>query len=136
MNPIFISLIALVVSLAGFSLSLFQFSHRQKINKAAKINETITRVYDLKRTSAELNYLLIRTDDIDLHEEIFKRVYLFTESAASILNSPEVKNIEVYHIEQALIKNRLEFDLFAMQIDEQIRFNSECHEYERGKSGV
>ena len=134
MNPVLISIIALVVSFSSFSLAVFQFRHNQRISKLVKINEVIAKVFDLKKASADLKYLIERTDDIDPNDEIFAKIHLLTESAVSVLNSPKVKSVELYHVEQHLLQTRIDFDLYVMQINERIRFEKEVQDFESSKN--
>ena len=73
MNPILISTIALIISIASFVLAFYQFRQTQRFNKLKKINETIKSVFELKKSAAELKKLIDITDDITSHSDILKK---------------------------------------------------------------
>ncbi|MCG3738264.1 hypothetical protein EXA16_18550 [Vibrio cincinnatiensis] len=129
-NSIILSSIALVVSVASFSFSLFQFNRNQSINKLEKINDTLKVAFELRLKSQDLRNLIDISDDIDSYEKEIERLNSVCENASKVLNNPRTKTSEVYAVEQELLKTTLEFDLLSKQINEQIRFNIECREFD------
>lgn len=133
--PIIISSIALTISIASFGFSLFQFNRTLQLKKAEKINELLGAAFELRRSAQDLRHLIDRTDDIDTHDELLNATDKFSEELFTrTLNNPKTKISDIYKLEQALLKFRLEFDLMEKQIHEQIRFNEECAEYQRSKN--
>ncbi|EII3094222.1 hypothetical protein ACOB3W_003561 [Vibrio cholerae] len=129
-NSIILSSIALVVSVASFSFSLFQFNRNQSIKKLEKINDTLKVAFELRLKSQDLRNLIDISDDIDSYEKEIESLNSVCENASKVLNNPRTKTSEVYIVEQELLKTTLEFDLLSKQIHEQIRFNIECHEFD------
>jgi hypothetical protein len=126
-KSIVISSIALIISIAGFLFTLFQFNRNQRLKKLEKINGIMSNAYNLRRSSEDLKHLIEISDDIDAHEEALNLINIFTESLFSkALNNPKTKISEIYSVEQRLLKTTLEFDLLSKQINEQIRFHKEC----------
>ena len=119
-----------MVSVASFSFSLFQFHRNQSINKLEKINDTLKVVFELRLKSQDLRNLIDITDDIDSYEKEIEFLNSACESASKILNNPKTKSSQVYVVEQEFLKVTLEFDLLSKQINEQIRFNIECREFD------
>ncbi|MCG3748857.1 hypothetical protein EXA20_18260, partial [Vibrio cincinnatiensis] len=109
-NSIILSSIALVVSVASFSFSLFQFNRNQSINKLEKINDTLKVAFELRLKSQDLRNLIDISDDIDSYEKEIERLNSVCENASKVLNNPRTKTSEVYAVEQELLKTTLEFD--------------------------
>lgn len=91
----------------------------------------MNKAFELRRAAQELKYLIEMTDDIDSHEEAIDAINTLSENVSSVLNNPKTTLSEVYVVEQNLLETTLSFDLLSMQINEQIRFNTECAEFER-----
>ena len=131
-KSIVISSIALIISIAGFLFTLFQFNRNQRLKKLEKINEIMSNAYNLRRSSEDLKHLIEISDDIDANEEALNLINIFTESLFSkALSNPKTNISEIYSVEQRLLKTTLEFDLLSKQINEQIRFHKECRSEER-----
>ncbi len=131
MNPIVISLIAITVSVASFIFTLFQFNRNQDLKRLDKVGEIMNKAFELRRSSQKLKHLIEMTDDIDSHEEAINAINIFSEHLPNVLNNPKTTVSEIYLVEQKLLKTILEFDLLSMQINEQIRFNTEVAEFDR-----
>ncbi len=118
-KSIVISSIALIISIAGFLFTLFQFNRNQRLKKLEKINDIMSNAYNLRRSSEDLKHLIEISDDIDAHEEALNLINIFTESLFSkALNNPKTNISEIYSVEQRLLKTTLEFDLLSKQINE------------------
>ena len=131
MNPVTISLIALTISVASFIFALFQFNRNQNLKKLERISEIMNKAFELRRASQKLKHLVEMTDDIDSHEEAIDVINTLCENVSKVLNNPKTTLSEVYVVEQKILKITLNFDLLSMQINEQIRFNTECAEFDR-----
>jgi len=130
-NSIIISSIALIISVATFLFTLFQFRRNQSLKKLEKTNEIMNNAFELRRSSEKLKHLVEMTDDIDSHDEALDVINELTENIHKVLNNPKTTVSEIYEAEQRLLKTTLNFDLLGMQVNEQIRFNKECYEFDR-----
>ena len=109
---------------------MFQFKRNQQINKLQKINDILKIAFDLRRSSQNLRILISHTDDVDSFEDELDVIDKFTENASNVLNNPKTSTSELYGVEQKLLNTTLGFDLLSKQINEQIRFNKECADFE------
>ncbi|WP_093288684.1 hypothetical protein [Solimonas aquatica] len=127
--------IALLISLASFAFSVYQYRILQKVRVGEKASVMLRLAYDLRRKSEDLKHKVDSTDNVPDYPELFAKVDTFVgEGIKGLMLSQKLSWDELLKIEQRLLPLELELDLFYKQVVEAGRFNDEVRAYEKAKA--
>lgn len=123
---LYVSLTAIVISIASFVFTLYQYRKDQNNIQSSKASEVLRKGFSLRKASQILRDKISVTDDIDDCDALLDIIDYFTESTLpKILNKKNVSVQSIYKLQKELLALELEFDLLVKQINVVIDFNAE-----------
>ncbi|WP_421705329.1 hypothetical protein [Alloalcanivorax xenomutans] len=132
--PIYISALALLVSMASLGFGIYQYRILKRVRLGEKSNNLLRTVYTLQRRSEDLKHKIGCTDDAPECEELHAGINHEADAVFSKVASTEGMSwTELNEMEARFLSLEQEVELYYKQVVELGRFNEEVLEYEKSK---
>lgn len=126
-----IALAALVISVASFGFSIFQFRALHQIRIQEKATSLLRSAHELQRRAHGLKHTIEVTDHVDDCAEMFTLMDSFIElQVPAFVKAKKHSLADLFQFEQALLKLETSIDLLQQQVEAVGKFNEEVREHE------
>jgi hypothetical protein len=122
-----LSIVAIVISLAGFAFNVFQFISTRRLKSLEKTNELYNKALSLRKLSMDIRNKAATTDHTPDMDHVFDALDNAIESKFLVFLSQKkpLTMSAVLELEQGFASLHTEFELLSKQVDVQRDFNEE-----------